>query len=81
VIRPRSSRRALAAGLALLSGRVLVVADPRTGEEDYVDATSEAGLMHLRVAALASKTSRAEILEVLLNGGEVARRTVVWRLL
>jgi hypothetical protein len=58
VTRHRPSRRAETAGLALLAGRVLAVADPRTGEEDYVEADSEAGLMHLRVAALWARVGR-----------------------
>jgi hypothetical protein len=77
----RGSRTAEAAGLALLRGRVLVVSDPRTGAEGCVEADGEAGRVHLRVAALAARLERSEVLEILLGGGEVVRPAAAWRLM
>jgi hypothetical protein len=77
----RGSRTAEAAGLALLAGRTLVVSDPRTGDEDYTEADGEVGRAHLRVAALAARLERFEVLEILLGGGEVVRPAAAWRLM
>jgi hypothetical protein len=74
------SRKALNAALEAIAYRTLVVTDPRTGESALVPGSGPEAAMHLRVAAMVARRTRAEVAEALLRGETIEARACTWRL-